>query len=114
MVSELWKTIRRLQRTFLGLEAAFIVSGLVLIPSYERFFSFLFVFFAVGMAVLVFWPAPCPQCNKPFLLWNIRNFWFAVELAFKDAFHPFRYMGRYVFPSCPHCNLSMGAELPNP
>jgi len=60
--------------------------------------------------LLALWPAPCPQCRHPFLIWSIQNwpYWFRVYL--KSTFAPFRYLDRVYNGPCPHCGLSLGAQ----
>src|SRR2546425_12419100 len=60
--------------------------------------------------VLVLWPAPCPQCGRPFLIWSIQNWghWFRMYL--KTTFAPFRYLDLVFNGPCPHCGLSLGAQ----
>jgi hypothetical protein len=61
--------------------------------------------------LLVLWPAPCPRCRRPFLLWSIQNwpYWFRIYL--KTSFAPFRYFDRVFNGPCPHCDLPFGAQL---
>jgi len=60
--------------------------------------------------VLVLWPAPCPQCGRPFLIWSIQNWghWFRMYL--KTTFAPVRYLDLVFNGPCPHCGLSRGAK----
>ncbi len=105
-----WRTIQRLQRSFLLTELVFLVgciSAVSILPEnqVERgLFTIWIVLVPIALALL-FWPAPCPKCGSPFLLFSLLNLDKAVALLFKSFFNPFRYVMAFLSPSCPHCSL---------
>ena len=114
-----WHTIRTVHRTFLVVQFGFVPAMLsvLICSSPENMDSRLFAVWAACAAAFLLiaaWPAPCPGCGKPFLLFSVGNWgrWFTYSI--QDTFHPFRQLGRLVFPSCPSCDLTIGSTPPNP
>jgi hypothetical protein len=71
-----------------------------------------FWFYLVPFAILICaWPAPCPSCKQPFLLFSFPNWGQAIILQFKNFFTPFVYFKAFLFPSCPHCKISIGESV---
>jgi hypothetical protein len=113
--TDTWRTIRWNRRLFFSLPLLLglgLVLGTWLFPTLE----FQDLLERVGIVVVIlgwvlaFWPAPCPQCRQPFLIWSIQNwpYWFRVYL--KNTFAPFRYLDQVFNGPCPNCGLSLGAE----
>ena len=92
-----WCTIQQIHRLFLLIELLFIVgciSVAVFSPEKltERCLFVVWATLAPFALIAMLWPAPCPRCGGPFLMFSFANMDKAVGFAYRSMFNPFRYL----------------------